>query len=71
MAHLMDEMDLELSVMFNLSEPVSHMPRTHELTRLDDFFERSDYGIATESSHRDEDLQEISIVGNRVVRKYG
>jgi hypothetical protein len=64
--------DLELSALFELSEPVAQSPRCNSFERLDTFFANQDYGIAAESAQRDEDLQEIAIdrANNRVIRKY-
>ena len=62
--------DLELNALFNLNDSPVQQPRCNSFERLDTFFANQDYGIATESVQRDEDLQEISIENGRVVRKY-
>ena len=62
--------DLELNALFELSQPITRLPRTGELTRMDDFFESCDYGIESASLQRDEDMTEIFISSGRVVRKY-
>lgn len=64
--------DVELAAMFDLNESVAQSPRCNSFERLDTFFANQDYGIATESAQRDQDLQEISIdrANNRVIRKY-
>jgi hypothetical protein len=68
----MAEDDLELIAFFDLDDSPVQQPRSNGFERLDTFFANQDYGIATESAQRDEDLQEISIdrANNRVVRKY-
>jgi hypothetical protein len=65
-------MDLELDALFELSQPVARMPKTRELTRLDNFFEDQDYAVETADLDKDDDgsLREIKIEGNQVIREY-
>jgi len=49
----MAELDLELDALFELSQPVTRLPRSGELMRLDDFFEADDYGISQEQQADD------------------
>lgn len=66
----MPELDLELSALFNLNDSPVQQPRCADFTRFDDFFEKMDYGVATASLQRDEDMTEIFISGGKVVRKF-
>jgi hypothetical protein len=62
--------DLELNALFELSQPFTRMPQTDELTRLDTFFESSDYQLDPVALDKEAGLQEIRIESGAVVRQY-